>query len=114
LISCLGLFGLASFTAEKRVKEISVRKVLGATTGQIIGLLSQDFIKLILVSILIASPLAWWAMNIWLDGFAYRVEIHWWMFVLAGVLTIAIAMLTVGWQAARAAMANPVDSLRNE
>jgi len=87
---------------------------LGATTGQIIGLLSQDFIKLILVSILIASPLAWWAMNIWLDGFAYRVEIHWWMFVLAGVLTIAIAMLTVGWQAARAAMANPVDSLRNE
>ncbi|WP_028297205.1 ABC transporter permease [Olivibacter sitiensis] len=114
MISCLGLFGLAAFTAEKRVKEISVRKVLGAKVSQIVRLLSTDFIKLVLVSIVIASPLAWWGMNRWLDGFAYRVEIQWWMFVLSGFAAIAIAMLTVGWQAIRAAVANPVNSLRDE
>lgn len=114
VISCLGLFGLAAFTAEKRVKEISVRKVLGATVGQIIHLLSADFIKLILVSIVIALPLAWWMMNQWLDSFAYRAEIQWWMFALSGFAAVAIAMLTVGWQAIRAAVSNPVDSLRDE
>lgn len=114
VISCLGLFGLAAFTAEKRVKEIGIRKVLGATAGQIMRLLSMDFIKLVSIAIVIASPLAWWAMNRWLDGFAYRIDIHWWMFALSGLAAVAIAMLTVGWQAARAATANPVDSLRDE
>lgn len=114
VISCLGLFGLAAFTAEKRVKEIGLRKVLGATAGQIVRLLSMDFIKLVSIAILIASPLAWWMMNRWLDGFAYRIELQWWMFALAGLAAAVIALLTVSWQAIRASVANPVDSLRDE
>ena len=113
-IACLGLLALAAYTVETRTKEIGIRKVLGATTGGIIGLLSQDFLKLVLVSIIIASPFAWWTMREWLQDFAYRVSIEWWVFVLAGVIAIGIAFLTVSLQSVKAAMANPVKSLRSE
>jgi putative ABC transport system permease protein len=114
LISCLGLFGLAAFSAEQRKKEIGVRKVLGASVAGVVGLLSKDFLKLVGIAILIATPVAWWAMNKWLQAFAYRVEISWWMFVLAGSVAVIIAMITVSFQAIRAAIANPVKSLRTE
>ncbi|PPL02999.1 ABC transporter permease [Parapedobacter indicus] len=114
LISCLGLFGLATLTAFQRTKEIGIRKVLGATVTSVLGLLSKDFVKLVLIAIVIASPIAWWAMNKWLADFAYRIDIQWWMFALAGSVAVVIAMLTVGWQAIRAAVANPVESLRDE
>jgi ABC-type antimicrobial peptide transport system permease subunit len=113
-ISCLGLLGLAMFTAEQRTKEIGVRKVLGASVPNIIALLSSYFIKLVLVAILIASPIAWYAMNRWLQGFAYKIDIVWWIFALAGLLTIGVALLTVGYQSIKAAVANPVKSLRTE
>jgi len=113
-ISCLGLFALATYTARVRRKEIGVRKVLGATVGSIMQMLSNDFVKLIVVAVIVASPVAWWAMNNWLDDFAYRIEIQSWMFVLAGMLAIVIALVTVSFQAVRAAIANPVDSLRDE
>ncbi|GAB2586746.1 ABC transporter permease [Spirosoma areae] len=113
-ISCLGLFGLATFTAEQRTKEIGVRKVLGASVGSIIGLLSQDFLKLVLIAIVIASPVAWWAMTKWLQGFAYKVDIEWWMFALAGFVAVGIALLTVSFQSVKAALMNPVTSLRSE
>ncbi|GAB3641510.1 ABC transporter permease [Spirosoma arcticum] len=113
-ISCLGLFGLATFTAEQRVKEIGVRKVLGASVGSIVGLLSQDFLKLVLIAIIIASPLAWWAMTKWLQGFAYKIDIEWWMFAGAGLLAVGIALLTVSFQSVKAAVVNPVKSLRSE
>ncbi|WP_246859509.1 ABC transporter permease [Spirosoma sp. KCTC 42546] len=113
-ISCLGLFGLATFTAEQRTKEIGVRKVLGASVGSIVGLLSQDFLKPVAIAILIASPLAWWAMNQWLQGFAYKIDIEWWMFALAGMLSVLIALATVGFQSIKAALMNPVRSLRSE
>ncbi len=114
LISCLGLFGLAMFTAERRTKEIGIRKVLGATIFDITTLISKDFIKLVLIAVILAMPLAWWSMNQWLEDFAYRVPIQWWMFVLAGVMAIAIALLTVSLQAVKAAITNPVQSLRSE
>ncbi|MDQ6478304.1 ABC transporter permease [Dyadobacter sp. LHD-138] len=114
LISCLGLFGLASFSVEQRVKEIGVRKVLGASVAQIVNLISQDFIKLVLIAFVIASPLAWYAMNKWLADYAYRIDIPWWVFVLAGILAIAIALLTVSFQSIKAALKNPVKSLRSE
>jgi putative ABC transport system permease protein len=114
LISCLGLFGLASFSAEQRSKEIGIRKVLGASVSGIVALLSKDFLKLVLVSIVIAMPLAWWAMNKWLQGFNYRVTITWWMFVLAGLVAILIAFFTVSFQAIKAAVANPTKSLKTE
>jgi ABC-type antimicrobial peptide transport system permease subunit len=113
-ISCLGLFGLATYMAENRVKEIGVRKVLGASVTGIAGLLSADFLKLVIISFLVAAPLAWWAMFKWLQGYPYRVEIRWWVFLAAGVLSILIAVLTVSYQAIRAATANPVKSLRSE
>ncbi|WP_218919452.1 ABC transporter permease [Spirosoma aerolatum] len=113
-ISCLGLFGLATFTAEQRVKEIGVRKVLGASVGNIIGLLSKDFLKLVLIAIVLASPIAWWAMNQWLQGFAYKINIEWWMFVVAGMLSVIIALFTVSFQSIKAALINPVKSLRSE
>jgi len=91
-----------------------VRKVLGATVGSIMRMLSNDFVKLLVVAFLVASPIAWWAMNHWLDDFAYRISMQWWMFVLAGMLAIVIALATVSFQAVRAAIANPVDSLRDE
>ena len=114
LISCLGLFGLAAFSAEQRKKEIGVRKVLGASVSGVVGLLSKDFLKLVGIAILIATPLAWWAMHKWLQAFAYRVEISWWMFALAGCAAVIIAMITVSFQAIKAAVANPVKSLRTE
>jgi putative ABC transport system permease protein len=114
LISCLGLFGLAAFSAEQRKKEIGVRKVLGASVSGVVGLLSKDFLKLVGIAILIATPVAWWAMNKWLQAFAYRVDISWWMFALAGCIAVIIAMITISFQAIRAAIANPVRALRTE
>jgi putative ABC transport system permease protein len=112
--ACLGLFGLASFTAEQRTKEIGIRRVLGATVSNVTLLLSKDFVKLVLVANVIAWPVAWYAMNEWLKDFAYRIEIGWWVFALAGGLALLIALLTVSTQAIKAALANPVDSLRYE
>jgi putative ABC transport system permease protein len=113
-ISCLGLFGLATYMAESRIKEVGVRKILGASIISITALLSGDFLKLVLVSILVASPIAWWAMHTWLLGFDYRIQISWYVFVLAGLSAIAIALITVSFQAIKAALANPVNSLRSE
>jgi putative ABC transport system permease protein len=114
LISCLGLFGLTAFIAEQRKKEIGVRKVLGASVGGLVQLLSKDFLKLVGISIIIATPIAWWAMNKWLQSFSYRVVVSWWMFALAGVIAILIVLITVSSQAIKAAVANPVDGLRTE
>ena len=114
LISCMGLFGLATFTAEQRTKEIGVRKVLGASVTSIVALLSKDFLTLVLVALVIASPIAWWAMHRWLKGFSYKVDLEWWVFALAGLLAIGISLLTVSFQSIKAALANPVKSLRNE
>lgn len=114
LVGCLGLFGLAAFMAEKRTKEVGVRKVLGASVSGIVALLSKDFVQLVLIAILIATPLAWWAMSKWLQDFAYRIELEWWMFALAGLLAVAIALLTVSFQSVKAALMNPVKSLRSE
>lgn len=113
-VACLGLFGLATHTAEQRTKEIGVRKVLGATVAQVTGLLSGEFIRLVLIASVIAFPIAWYAMNTWLENFAYRIAIQWWVFAIAGLAAVTIALLTVCWQAIRAAVANPVDSLRDE
>jgi len=111
-ISCLGLFGLAMFTAAQRTKEIGVRKTLGASVPNIILLLSTDFLKPVAMALLIAFPIAWYTMNRWLQGFVYKTEIAWWVFVLAGILTIGIAILTVGFQSIKAALMNPVKSLK--
>lgn len=113
-ISCLGLFGLASFSVEQRVKEIGVRKVLGASVGEIVNLLSRDFVKLVLIAFAIAAPLAWFAMNKWLEDYAYRIDIPVWVFGLAGILAVGIALLTVSFQSIKAALKNPVKSLRSE
>ncbi len=113
-ISCLGLFGLAAFSAEQRNKEIGIRKVLGASVSGIVELLSKDFLKLVLIAFLIAIPIAWWAMNKWLQGFAFRIQISWWMFAIAGFATVLIALFTVSSQAIKAALSNPVKSLRSE
>ncbi len=113
-IACMGLFGLVTFAAETRTKEIGIRKVLGASVSNIVALLSTDFMKLILISLFIAFPAAWWAMNRWLEEFAYKTDLSWWTFALAGVSAIVIALLTVSYQAIRAALMNPVKSLKNE
>jgi putative ABC transport system permease protein len=113
-ISCMGLFGLSTFTAEQRTREISIRKVLGATVSRIIIMLSKQFLKLVFVSIIIASPFAWYLMHQWLQGFAFRIEISWWIFVLAGLGAALIALITVSFQAIKAAIANPVKSLKIE
>lgn len=113
-VACLGLFGLATFTAEQRTKEIGIRKVLGSSVTGIVSLLSKDFLKLVLLAFLIASPLAWWAMNKWLEDFAYRIQITGWVFLLAALLALFITLVTISFQAIRAAMANPVKSLRAE
>ena len=113
-ISCLGLFGLAAYTAERRTKEIGIRKVLGASVSRITRLLSMDFLKLVFISAIIAFPIAWWAMNNWLLNYAYRIEISWWIFIAAGVVALLIALFTISFQAIKAAVANPVKSLRTE
>ncbi len=113
-ISCLGLFGLAAYTAEKRTREIGIRKVLGASSPKLATLLSREFIQLVLISCAISFPLAWWMINSWLQNFAYRTEVHWWVFSVAGISALVIAILTVSVQAMRAALANPVKSLRTE
>ncbi|WP_423147758.1 ABC transporter permease [Rubrolithibacter danxiaensis] len=113
-IACMGMLGLITLSAKRRVKEIGVRKVLGASVANITALISKDFIKIILAAILIASPIAWYIMKKWLQDFAYQVEIKWWMFALAGIVTLVIALLTVSFQAVKAALANPVKSLRSE
>jgi ABC-type antimicrobial peptide transport system permease subunit len=113
-ISCLGLFGLATYMAENRIKEIGVRKVLGASVTSITTLLSKDFVKLVIISFLIAAPLAYWSMYQWLQNYQYRVSIHWWVFAVACFLSVTIAILTVSYQAIKAALVNPVKSLRKE
>ena len=113
-ISCLGLLGLVMFSAEQRTKEISVRKVLGASLSEIVALFSKDFLQLVVIAFLIASPVAWYAMHQWLHNFAYRIDFSWWIFALAGTISLVIAMLTIIYQAFKAAIANPVKSLRSE
>jgi len=114
LVACMGLFGLATYAAEQRIKEIGIRKVLGASVSGIVRMLSKDFIRLILLSTLIAFPLAWWAMHSWLNSFAYRISISWWVFLAAAGLALTIALVTTSFQAVRAAIMNPVKSLRTE
>jgi ABC-type antimicrobial peptide transport system permease subunit len=113
-ISCLGLFGLASFTAIQRTKEIGVRKVLGASVNNIVALLSREFLILVVIAFLIAVPLSWYAASAWLENFAYRMDVGVWIFLTAGLASVVVAFLTVGYQALKAAIVNPVDSLRYE
>jgi putative ABC transport system permease protein len=113
-ISCLGLFGLISYAAEQRTKEIGIRKVLGASVANIVNMLGKDFLKLVLIANIIAWPVAWWVMHNWLNDFAYRITIEWWVFVVAGLTAIIIAIVTISFQAIKAAIANPVKSLRTE
>ncbi|MCF0060225.1 ABC transporter permease [Dyadobacter chenwenxiniae] len=113
-IACLGLFGLAAFTAEQRIKEIGVRKVLGASVASIVSLLSKDFVKLVFIAIVIASPIAWYVMNQWLQNFAYKIDIDWWVFAFAGLLSLTVALLTISFQSIKAGLMNPVKSLKSE
>jgi putative ABC transport system permease protein len=114
LIACLGLFGLATYMAEQRIKEIGIRKVLGASITNIVMMLSKDFIRLVLISAVFAIPFAWWAMNKWLQDFAFRINIGWWVFITAGAIALMVALITISYQAIKAAVANPVKSLRTE
>jgi len=114
VIACLGLFGLITFTVEKRVKEIGIRKVLGAGTGSMVALLTTSLLKVVLISLLVSVPLSWLVMNKWLQDFAYRIQLQWWMFTLAGIISMLIALITLSFQAIKAAIANPVKSLRSE
>jgi putative ABC transport system permease protein len=113
-IACLGLFGLATYSAEQRIKEIGIRKVLGATVFNLASLLSKDFLKLVLIANGIAFPLAWWAANKWLQEYAYHIDVQWWVFAVAGIVALVIALITITFQAIKAAIANPVKSLRME
>ena len=114
LIACLGLFGLVTYAAEQRTKEIGIRKVLGASVANIVNMLSKDFMKLVFIAMLIAFPLGWYFMNKWLQDFAYRISIDWKIFLIAGLTAILIAILTVSAQAVKAALANPANNLRTE
>lgn len=114
IISCLGLFGLAAYTAERRIKEIGIRKVLGASVTGIASLLSKEFLQLVLASCIVAFPVSWWMMHKWLLEYQYRIEISWWIFITAGLAALLIALVTIGFQSVKAAMANPVKSLRTE
>ena len=114
IIACLGLFGLAAFVAEQRTKEIGIRKVLGASVSGLVALLSKDFVRLVAISFVIAAPLAWLAMHKWLQDFEYRITISWTVFLLAGLMALAIAIITISFQAIKAAVANPVKNLRSE
>jgi putative ABC transport system permease protein len=114
LISCLGLLGLATFSAEQRTKEIGIRKVLGASVASVVMLLSKDFLKLVLVALVIAAPVGWYFLNMWLQEFAYRINIGWWVFAVAGLFAVVIAFITISFQAVKAAVANPTKNLRTE
>ncbi len=114
LIACLGLLGLSAYTVESRTKEIGIRKVLGATVTGIVTLVSSRFFALILVGFAVATPLTWYGMNKWLANFAYKINIEWWVFAITGILVVLIAALAVGFHTLKAALANPVNSLRNE
>jgi putative ABC transport system permease protein len=114
IVGCMGLFGLAAFSAEQRTKELGIRKVLGANAFDIVGLLSKNFLLLVVIASVIAIPLAWWRMNKWLEDFPYRIHISWWVFGIAIIAALTIALLTVSFQAIKAALANPVKSLRTE
>jgi len=113
-IACLGLFGLSAFAINQRIKEIGIRKVLGANISGIVSLLSKDFLKLVAISAIIAFPVAWYFMNNWLRDFAYRINMPWWIFLAAGIIATMIALITISYQAIKAAIANPVKSLRTE
>ncbi|MEM6698518.1 MAG: FtsX-like permease family protein, partial [Bacteroidota bacterium] len=114
LIACLGLFGLVSYSTFLRTKEIGIRKVLGASTVSITALLSKDFLKLVIIATLTATPLAWYFMQQWLAEFAYRIDMQWWIFAISGLLAIGVALLTISAQSVKAALANPIKSLRND
>ena len=114
VIAVLGLFGLSTFAIERRTKEIGIRKVFGASIYDIVYLLSKDFLILVLISIAVASPVAWWVMEKWLTNYAYRTDIPWWLFVVVGGISLCIALLTVGFQAIKAAMENPVNAIKSE
>ena len=113
-ISCLGLFALVAYMAETRRKEIGIRKVLGASVYDVTLLLSKEFLVLVLISIVIASPIAWWAMEKWLNTYSYRTNIPWWLFIIVGILSLLIALVTVGFQAIKAATTNPVNAIKTE
>jgi putative ABC transport system permease protein len=113
-VGCMGLFGLAAFSAEQRIKEIGIRKVLGASVLNIVTMLSKTFLKPVAIAALIAFPIAWWAMNNWLEDFEYRITISWWIFVIAGIAALGIALITVSFQSVKAAMISPVKNLRTE
>jgi len=113
-IACLGLFGLSAFAISQRIKEIGIRKVLGADVGTIVSLLSKDFLKLVGIAAILAFPIAWYFMNNWLQDFAYRINMPWWVFIIAGIAAALIALITISFQAVKAAIANPVKSLRTE
>jgi putative ABC transport system permease protein len=113
-IACLGLFGLVTFTAKQRVKEIGIRKVLGASVANIVNLLNKDILKLVLIAAIVASPVAWYAVNKWLQSFAYRVNIQWWVFAVAGIIAMLIAFITISFRSIKAAMENPAKSLKTE
>ena len=113
-LSCLGLYGLASFMAAQRVKEVGIRKVLGASVNNIILLFTKEFLALIAIAFIIAAPIAWYYMHVWLQDFVYRINISWWMVLLGGITAVITAMITIGFQAIKAAVANPIKSLRSE
>jgi ABC-type antimicrobial peptide transport system permease subunit len=114
LIGCLGLLGLVIFMSNQRTKEIGIRKVLGASVTQIIALLSKDFIRLVALAFVIAVPVAWWVMSKWLQNFAYHTGLSWWVFIISGIVMLAVALIILCIRAGRAAMANPVEALRSE
>ena len=114
LVACLGLFGLVTFTAEQRFKEIGIRKVLGSSVSEIVAMLSKDFLMLVFISFFIAFPLGYYLMNKWLESFAYRIEMQFWLFVLAALITLLIAFGTIGWKSFKAATMNPIKALRDE
>ncbi|MDR7132781.1 ABC-type antimicrobial peptide transport system permease subunit, partial [Algoriphagus sp. 4150] len=114
IISCLGLFGLATYTAERRAKEIGIRKVLGSNEWKILTLLTGDFAKMVLIAIVVAIPISYYLTKSWLDGFAFKIDLEWWFFIGAGILTLLIALLTVSFQSVKAALMNPVKSLKSE
>jgi len=114
LVASMGLFGLITFTVEQRNREIGIRKVLGASVSELTALVSKDLLVLVLVSCIISFPVAWWGMNKWLESFAYRTSLHWWVFILAGLMALLLAFITISIQSIRAALANPVKSMRTE